>query len=76
MATMTKKKSPREVLDTSLTRLKAQIAPEFSPDPASPLSENLQRFVNSGLRDLTNVFDAEIRSWSLAGIFTIDPSRL
>src|SRR5690349_4315983 len=65
------KKTTREIIDSSLKRLKAEVPPDFTPDPSSPLHENLQRFVASGLLGQRETFDAELRSNEFLGLFTV-----
>ena len=54
------KKTARQALDSTLKRLKASVPDSFAPDPASPLHENVQRLLASGLTE-TNTYDATYR---------------
>lgn len=67
------KKSPKEALDSSLKRLKAEPASGWSPDTSSKLHENVQRLRNSGLT-AADVFDAEVKGLEYAGVFVVAES--
>lgn len=64
------KKTPREAIDSALKRLKAEPPITWSADPSSPMHENVQRVVNSGL-NAADVFDAEVKGLEHPGIFVV-----
>ena len=67
------KKTARQALDSTLKRLKASVPDSFAPDPASPLHENVQRLLASGLTE-TNTYDATYRHHQLDGLFVVRQS--